>query len=251
MIKVGVKVRIIDSSLILTKLDNFTFKAKLVETQEKHPEIPRWNIYNTVRKGREGILIKKLNSYGCIYCLVNCGNKTIITRVKGLEKISRFSPKKKKKEIIKKPKKIKKPDTDVLIDKKLYNQICELRYDFINNDKHFPDCYMLGKDKNNIIKKLISLEGGGGDNCHRMISITATSMTKGIVYLIREKLTPCGILRIGKFDGEPEYERGASLRQLCNKFKNAYIISLGKNNRVVIEQSYKRGRVKNLSYAIV
>jgi len=253
MIKLGDKVKIVDTSEIRTVIGEW-FLNKIKKIEEKHPEVAKWYAYNFVRTGREGILIKKINHRGHIYCLVSCEidcrNRTIITTVKGLEKINRFSPKKK----LKQKKKIKKPDTDVLISKEIYNQICKLRVKFWNNHRNneaYPYCYMLGKDKKNIIRKITRLKRGAGDNCHRMVAISTSTMSEGMVTLIKEKLIPCGILRIGKFDGEPEYDRGPSLRQLCRGFKEAYIISLGNNNVIIVEQSYKRGEVKNLSYGIV
>ena len=93
----------------------------------------------------------------------------------------------------------------VLICKNLYNEICILKNEhkkLSGEYKTYPYCYMLGKNKQNIIEKMINLKQGGGYNCHRMIAINAFTMTEGMVNLIKKwgiRYGASGFLKIQNF----------------------------------------------------
>ena len=101
---------------------------------------------------------------------------------------------------------------------------------------HYPTCWMLCRNKKNIIDKIISINYRKGlpqNGCIEMAALTAEMMARAYVELIKTKRhTFCGIIRIGRWRIEKEGDRGASLIEIG--YMNGLVISYGM--QIIIEK---------------
>jgi len=156
------------------------------------------------------------------------------------------------KKIIKKAKKEEVTRESVLISGKIHNEIVKVAKKFNFNTRR-PFIYMLGADKNGVIRKMARIKGREG--CHEMPSITATEFSNTFLKIIKTKTTAVGVIRIGDFDDfHEDGDRGMSLIQLGGLSPNLIVISYSIDKSPEVRcQSYNRdtGKIIEYEYKIV
>lgn len=115
-------------------------------------------------------------------------------------------------------------------------------------ERSFPSCYLLGKNKQNIISQAEKLQTDE-HGCYDMPEFDPSKMAKASLNLIRKHTIPCGIIRISnKLSlSATDTHRGPSLRELGRK--GVFIISLTRKELKI--HLCKKGRMCELPYAVV
>ena len=113
----------------------------------------------------------------------------------------------------------------ILISGKLLQKM-HLQYKEIwDGDDTIAVCFLLGKDKKNIIKDMVRLERSGG--CEYMPDVDRKDLSNKYLTLIKMKLNPCGLFRIGPSHfGKSLHYIGISLYELCYENPKAFIITM-------------------------
>lgn len=126
------------------------------------------------------------------------------------------------------------------------------KHEYYISGVRFPFSYILGKDKDNIIRgivKLVPADNPGG--CYYMMTISADGMAGATLILAKRGLTICGIARVGRFDPHNTKERGSSLSDMGKEAANSYVISISTAYKGIVVENDTKERTKiRLDYAV-
>ncbi len=116
--------------------------------------------------------------------------------------------------------------TPLKFKEEIHNRLAGDLKNHLDKNDHYPVCYLLGKDKKEVISDMIEMKREPGrDACEEMIPISGTELSRAILALVKKRLTPCGVARVGQFNlGTDPVYRGHSLEQL-GKLNQAFVLS--------------------------
>ena len=108
---------------------------------------------------------------------------------------------------------------EVILHSKVYSKIVKKAEDLrkLRDEYYHPVVYLLGKDKKtSVIKDIRLLVRVLGSGCDEMPSISPASLHQEYTYLVKKKLVPCGLVRIGYSFKNDGYWNGDSGRGIYN-----------------------------------
>jgi len=125
----------------------------------------------------------------------------------------------------------------------IHDSIIKAYEKFRKNNEVRARCYILGSDKNNVVREIVRLRTEGG--CHNMPAVSASEVAKGFRKVLDKNLIMAGMLRLGNLDVSSSY-----IWEICHLSSKAVMLSFGRG-RVRAVRKEKGKEARNLEYNIV
>lgn len=217
------------------------------DTMAKELRATKWKQNVSVANGRIGVIKNIGRDDSRMIALVDIGDREILIDIDGLNLYRRnfWRPKTKQK---KAPKKRKKSTIQISVE--VFNILSKTLKNFMKREGEYPVCFLLGKNKNDILTQIVRLYKASGDydECKNMVTINTSTIAKASIKIYKEHAVPCGIARVGNFDLHSESMRGSSLSEVGAM--GGFILSMTKNG-IAIERKLKDQPIRDYKYKIV
>lgn len=132
---------------------------------------------------------------------------------------------------------------------KVHNILANALKKHLKNEKYYPHCFMLGKNKKGIVAEALTVRNVPGDGCNEMPYLQVSSLAQRMIDIYKKEAIPCGLARVGSFKLENSKlfgDRGYSLLEV-----NGFIISMTKEGAKVEKSICRTRDIEDLCYAVV